>query len=115
MRAPGLYAVLGGEEIPVLSHSSDHVSFRTPYGSERHEMEELDDLLSVSVFAQWRGGKISVSAVSSDECGFYTNDGALARREGLAGDFYNGWHGAAALSELTDVVTKVTSIHRGRA
>lgn len=115
MRPPGLHAVLRGEEIPVFSHGTDHVSFRTPYGSERHEMEELDDLVSVSVTAQWRGGKVSINAVADDECGFCTSDSDLARREGLAGDFHNGWHGAAAMSELTDVVEKVTSIHRGRA
>ena len=49
-----------------------------------------------------------------DECGFFTSDKDLAEREGLAGDSYNGWHGAAPLAELTDVDERVTSIHPRR-
>jgi hypothetical protein len=77
-------------------------------------MDELDDFLSVRTDAVWRGGKISVSAVAGDECGFFTNDSALAEREALAGDSYNGWHGSAPLAELTDVNERVTSIHPRR-
>lgn len=114
IRSSGLYAVLAGETIHVELHGSDHVNLAGPYGMVRHEMDELDDLLSVRTSATWRGGRISVSVVSGEECGFNTNDQALAKREGLAGDFYNGWHGAAPLDELTDVDERVTSIHPRR-
>jgi hypothetical protein len=113
MRSPGLYAVLGGEEVLVSSHGKDFVRLPAPgsrVGTVRHEMDELDDFLSVKIVARWRGGRVSLSAVSGEECGFHTDDGGLAQREGLAGDFYNGWHGSAPLVELTDVVETVTSI-----
>lgn len=112
IRSPGLYAVLRGEEVLVSSHGPGYVRLPAPYGTVRHEMDELDDFRSVKTVAQWRGGKVSVNAVSGDECGFYTNDQRLAEREGLSGDFYNGWHGAALLAELTEVEETVTSIHR---
>jgi hypothetical protein len=114
MRSPGLYAVLDGEEIRVAAHGSDFVKVPGPYGLVRHEMDELDDFLSVRTHATWRGGRIAVNAVSGDECGFFTDDKGLAQREGLAGDLYNGWRGAAPLAELTDVDEKVTSIHPRR-
>ena len=114
IRPSGLYAVLAGETVPVELHGSDYVKLAGPYGMVRHELDELDDYLSVKTFATWRGGRISVSAVSGDECGFNTNDQELAEREGLAGDFYNGWHGSAPLAELTDVDERVTSIHPRR-
>jgi hypothetical protein len=115
IRAPGLYAVVGGEQVPVSSHGTGFVRLPAPgwhVGTVRHEIDELDDVLSVKVVAQWRGGPVAVSAVSGYECGFFTNDGALAAREGLAGDFHNGWHGAAQVSELTDVVETATSLKR---
>lgn len=114
IRASGLYAVLAGETLPIELHGSDYVKLAGPHGMVRHEMDELDDFLSVKTFATWRGGKVAVSAVSGEECGFVTNDGALAEREGLAGDTYNGWHGSAPLLELTDVDERVTSIHPRR-
>jgi len=33
---------------------------------------------------------------------------ARAEREGLAGDPYNGWHGSASVTELTDVDERVS-------
>jgi hypothetical protein len=114
IRPSGLYAVIGGETLPVELHGSDYVKLAGPYGMVRREMDELDDFLSVRTSATWRGGRISVKAVSDEECGFDTSDGALAEREDLAGDFYNGWHGAAPLAELTDVDERVTSIHPRR-
>lgn len=114
IRPSGLYAVLGGETVPVELHGKGYVKLAGPYGMVRHELDELDDYLSVKTDAVWRGGTISVSAVQGDECGFFTHDGAMARREGLAGDTYNGWHGAAPLDELTDVDERVTSIHPRR-
>ena len=114
IRPSGLYAVLAGRTVPVELHGKDYVKLAGPYGMVRHEMDELDDFLSVKTFATWRGGTISVSAVAGEECGFNTNDQPLAEREGLAGDFYNGWHGSAPLAELTDVDERVTSIHPRR-
>lgn len=114
IRPSGLYAVLRGEEIHVHSHGRDYVTLPAPSGPVRHELDELDDFVSIKTFATWRGGQVAISAVSGDECGFFTNDQALAEREGLAGDTYNGWHGSAALSELTDVDERVTSIHPRR-
>ena len=55
-----------------------------------------------------------MSVVAGDECSFNTTDQRLAEREGLDGDFHNGWHGAAPLDELTDVDERVTSIHPRR-
>ncbi|RYC07352.1 hypothetical protein [Nocardioides zhouii] len=110
IRPPGMYAVIDGQEVRVDSHARDFVRV----AGTRHEMDELDDFVSVATTATWRGGTIAINAVSGDECGFFTNDGALAEREGLAGDFHNGWHGAASVDELTDVNEKVTSIHPRR-
>lgn len=115
IRPSGLYAVLAGETVRVEMHDSDHVDVAGPFGRlVRHEMDELDDFLSVRTFATWRGGRISIKAVAADECGFDSNDQDLAEREGLAGDFHNGWHGVAPLDELTDVDERVTSIHPRR-
>ena len=48
MRSSGLYAVLAGEILHVKMHDSDHVQVEGPLGRlVRHEMDELDDLLSV--------------------------------------------------------------------
>jgi hypothetical protein len=113
IRPSGLYAVVGGEQIQVESHGRDFV--RLPgTGSARTGMDDLDDFVSVKTDAVWRGGKVSVSAVVGDGCGFDTSDQRLAERESLAGDFYNGWHGSAPLAELTDVDERVTSIHPRR-
>lgn len=114
IRPSGLHAVLAGETVHVKMHDSDHVYVAGPYGSVQHEMDELDDLLSVRTSATWRGGRIAVSVVSGDGCTFNTTDQRLAEREGLDGDFYNGWHGAAPLDELTDVDERATSIHPRR-
>ena len=113
IRPSGLYAVVDGEQIQVESHGRDFVRL-SGTGSARTDLDDLEDFLSVKTSAVWRGGKISVSAVSGDECGFFTNDSGLAEREGLAGDSYNGWHGSAPLSELTEVDERVTSIHPRR-
>ena len=112
-RPSGLYALLCGEQVRVEAHARDHVKVAGPYGFVRHEMDELDDVLSVRTNATWRGGRVSVSVVAGDECGFFTNDQGLAEREGLAGDFYNGWHGAAPLVELSNVTEETRSIHPG--
>lgn len=113
IRQSGFYAIVDGEQIEVESHGRDFV--RLPgTGSVRTDIADLEDFVSVKTYAVWRGGKISVSAVSGDACGFFTHDSALAQREGLAGDTYNGWHGSAPLAELTDVDERVTSIHPRR-
>jgi hypothetical protein len=109
-----MYAVLDGKEIRVEMHGRDYVKLAGPYGMVRHEMDELDDFLSVATTATWRGGTIAVSTVSGDEVGFFTFDRELAEREGLAGDVRDGWHGAAPVAELTAVDERVTSIHPRR-
>lgn len=114
IRPSGLYAVIDGEEIHLASHARDSVTVVGPTGAVRHAMDELEDFRSVKTFATWRGGTISINAVSGGECGFFTHDQGLAEREGLAGDFYNGWHGAAPSAELADVDEKVISIHPRR-
>ena len=114
IRSSGLYAVLDGTDHPVDVKAPDHVTVAGPHGPVRHDIDRLDDLLSVRTQATWRGGRIAVTDVRGDECGFVTNDGALAEREGLAGDFHNGWHGAAPVAELSDVSERVTSIHPRR-
>lgn len=114
IRPSGLYAVIDGAEIRVHSHGPGYVTVPGPAGPVRHELEELDDFVSVKTFATWRGGQVAISAVSGDECGFHTNDSTMAEREGLAGDPYNGWHGAARVAELVDVNERVTSIHPRR-
>jgi hypothetical protein len=57
---------------------------------------------------------LSVYQGAGDECGFFTDDGAVAERERLAGDTYNGWHGSAPLHELGDVDERVTSVQPRR-
>ena len=56
IRPSGLYAVLAGETLPVELHGSDYVKLAGPYGMVRHELDELDDFLSVRTSATWRGG-----------------------------------------------------------
>ena len=114
IRQPGLYAVVDGEQVLATLHGTDHVylpAHAGRVGSVRRDIADLDDFLSVKTTAMWRGGKIAVNAVAGDECGFFTSDKALAEREGLAGDFYNGWRGAAKFSDLTHVEERVTSLH----
>ncbi|GAA4081976.1 hypothetical protein ACFFOS_27730 [Nocardioides kongjuensis] len=115
IRTPGRYAVIAGEEILVELHGRNYVKLASPRGMVRYEVDDLDDLLSVKTAATWRNGTVAINAVSGEECGFYTFDRGLAEREGLAGDTYNGWWGAALVSELTNVAERVTSLHpRGR-
>lgn len=114
IRPSGLYAVVGGEQIQVESHGRDFVRLPSTTGSVRTDIDDLEDFVSVATKARWRGGEVAISAVSGEECGFFTNDRELAEREGLAGDAYNGWHGSAPLSELSDVDERVTSIHPRR-
>lgn len=113
-RPSGLYAVFDGDEIKVHSHGRDYVTVPGASGPVRHALSELDDFLSVKTFATWRGGRVTISAVSGEECGFHTSDASLAEREGLAGDTYNGWHGATQVAELVDVEETVTSIQPRR-
>lgn len=114
IRSSGQYAVVDGVEQYVELKAPDYVRVAGPHGTVRLEIDDLDDLLSVRTEATWRGGRIAVGAVAGEECGFNTFDQALAEREGLAGDAYNGWHGAAALAELSDVGERVSSIHPRR-
>lgn len=114
LRTPGHYAVIDGVELEAVA-GKDHVWVRDEHGRQvRHEMADIDDLLNISTLATWRGAQIALSAVEGDECHYYTSSSELAQAEGLSGDFYNGWTGAAPLDELTDVRVRTTSIHPGR-
>jgi hypothetical protein len=110
MRAPGHYAVVDGVEVPVSASGYDHVWI----DGVRHEMDDLDDLLLVSVSARWHGADIAVGDVQDGRVRFYTWDRDLAEREGLTGDVRDGWRGLAPVSEVTDVAEKVSSIHPRR-
>lgn len=114
IRSSGQYAVVDGVEQFVEVKAPDYVRVAGPHGAVRHEIDDLEDLLSVRTEATWRGGRIAVSEVRGEECGFNTFDQGLAEREGLAGDVYNGWHGAAPLAELSEVSERVSSIHPRR-
>lgn len=114
MREPGRYAVIGGREERVAAAASDYVLVDGADGRVRHEMDDLDDLLSVRVHARWKGAEIAVGGVQGDDARFYTWDRDLAESEGLTGDVRDGWGGLAPLSELTDVTEKVSSIHPRR-
>ena len=114
LRSPGRYAVIDGVEVKAVC-GKDHVWVRDEHGRQvRHEMADIDDLLSTSTLATWRGAQIALSAVQGDECHFYTSNSELAQAEGLPGDIYNGWMGSAPLGELEDVRVRTTSIHPGR-
>lgn len=113
-REPGRYAVIGGVEERVAAVAKDYVLVDGDDGRVRHEMDDLDDLLSVRVHARWKGADIAVGGVQGDDARFYTWDRDLAQREGLTGDVHDGWGGIAPLSELTDVTEKVSSIHPRR-
>ena len=114
VRSSGHYAVIDGKEVKVVS-GREHVWVSDEHGRKiRVEMSDIDDLLSVSTLATWRGAEIAVSTVAGDECGFYTNSSDLAEAEGLHGDTYNGWTGVARLDELSDVRERSTSIHPDR-
>jgi hypothetical protein len=114
MREPGRYAVIDGVEQRVAAVAKDHVLVDGAGGRVRHEMEDLDDLLSVKVHARWRGADVAIGGIDGDAARFYTWDRDLAEREGLAGDVHDGWGGIAPVSELTDVTEKVSSIHPRR-
>jgi hypothetical protein len=111
LRSPGHYAVIDGMQVKAVWGKGD-VWVEDEHGRRvRYDVADVDDLLSVSTRATWRGAEIALSQVIGDECSFYTNSRALAEAENLAGDFYNGWMGAARLDELTDVRVRTTSIH----
>lgn len=112
IRQPGRYAVIAGIEHYVQAATADYVKIAGPHGPIQHSMDSLEDLLSVKLQATWRGGRIAISHVDqTDTVGFYTNDGKLAERENLGGDFYNGWWGGARIDELTEVTERESSIH----
>ncbi len=113
-REPGRYAVIDGTEKRVSAAAKDHVLVDGENGRVRYEMDELDDLLSVSVHARWKGADIAIGGVQGDDARFYTWDRDLAASEGLAGDVRDGWGGIAPVSELTDVTERVSSIHPRR-
>jgi hypothetical protein len=113
-REPGRYAVIDGTEQRVSAAAKDHVLVDGENGRVRYEMDELDDLLSVSVHARWKGADIAIGGVQGDDARFYTWDRGLAESEGLAGDVRDGWGGIAPVSELTDVTERVSSIHPRR-
>lgn len=114
IRQPGHYAVIDGVEQLVAATAKDHVLVDAEDGRVRHDIADLDDLLSVNVRAQWKGADIAVSAVRGDKIGFYTWDRDLAEREALPGDVRDGWVGSAPASELSDVTERVSSIHPRR-
>jgi len=113
-REPGRYAVIDGVEQRVAAAAQDYVLVDGPDGRVRHEMDDLDDLLSVKVHARWKGADVAIGGLQGDGARFYTWDRDLAEREGLVGDVHDGWGGIAPLSELTDVTEKVSSIHPRR-
>lgn len=113
-REPGRYAVIDGIERRVSAAAKDYVLVEGENGRVRYEMDDLDDLLSVSVHARWKGADIAIGGVQGDDVRFYTWDRDLAESEGLVGDVHDGWGGIARVSELTDVDERVTSIHPRR-
>ncbi len=113
-RQPGRYAVIDGVEKHVSAAAADYVLVDGENGRVRHEMGDLDDLLSVSVHARWKGADIAIGGVQGEDVRFYTWDRDLAESEGLPGDVRDGWGGIAPLSELTDVTERVASIHPRR-
>ncbi len=113
-RQPGRYAVIDGVEHRVAAAATDYVLVDADGDRQRHEMADLDDLLSVAVSARWKGADIAVGGIDGDTARFYTWDRDLADREGLVGDVHDGWGGLAPVSELTDVVERVSSIHPRR-
>lgn len=114
IRQPGRYAVVDGVEQLVAATAKDYVLIDGGQGRVRHEMDDLDDLLSVNVSAKWKGADIAIGGVQGDEARFYTWDRDLAESDGLVGDVRDGWGGVAPLSELSDVTEKVSSIHPRR-
>jgi hypothetical protein len=113
-REPGRYAVIGGAEQRVSAVADDYVLVDSADGRVRHEMDDLDDLLSVKVRARWKGADVAIGGVQGDGARFYTWDRDLAESEGLVGDVRDGWGGIAPVSELTDVTERVSSIHPRR-
>ena len=114
IREPGRYAVIDGVEVRVSAAAQEYVLVEGDHGRVRHEMDDLDDLLSVSVHARWKDADIAIGGVQGEAARFYTWDRDLAEREGLAGDVRDGWGGLAPVSELTDVTERVSSIHPRR-
>jgi hypothetical protein len=114
IREPGRYAVMDGTEVRVDAAAQDYVLITRGGRRERHEIDDLDDLLSVNVRARWKGAEVAIGGVEGDVASFYTWDRDLAEREGLAGDVRDGWGGIAPVSELTDVTERVSSIHPRR-
>ncbi|MCY7402531.1 MAG: hypothetical protein LH477_16530 [Nocardioides sp.] len=114
LRPPGHYAVIDGVELPVMVSAYDYVKVAGDRGPVRHEMGQLDDLLSVGVKARWRGGDVPRNPRDRHPVGLNKNPRPPPHREGLGGDFYNGWHGSAPVSELSEITERVSSIHPRR-
>jgi hypothetical protein len=113
-REPGRYAVIDGVELRVSAAARDYVLVDGADGRVRHEMDDLDDLLTVRVFARWKGADVAIGGIEGGDARFYTWDRDLAEREGLVGDVHDGWGGVAPASELTDVTEMVSSSHPRR-
>lgn len=114
MRSPGRYAVIDGVEVRVAATAQDHVLVDGDDGPVRHEIDDLDDLVSVRVTARWKGADIAIGEVQDDAVRFYTWDRDLAESESLVGDVRDGWGGLAPVPELTDVTERVSSFHPRR-
>lgn len=69
---------------------------------------ELGEIVRVRTVATWRDGRIDVAGVSPEGVRFYTRDRELAQREGLRGDWHEGWGGVAPVAELRDVEESTT-------
>jgi hypothetical protein len=72
--------------------------------AEEVPVEDVGEVLQVSVRARWRDGSVVVNRMQGeDHVIFLTDDTALAEREGLAGDHYSGWGGVAHVRDLGSV------------
>ena len=119
MRTTGVWTTYQGEERRVSSRVDvPEIRLADPADSsrlaERVSPDDIGDVLRVTVTARWRGGEVVVSHLQGDDhVLFRTEDAALAEREGLHGDRYSGWGGAAAREELEDVREQVTVLEKG--
>lgn len=115
MRGTGSYVVINGK--PVTAHLSREgiraidKEDGNRFGPvlSRHEYERVEDVV---VTASWRGGRVTVDRLSDDPAGgrlaeIWTEDRALAQREGMDGEQYSGWRSKVAVTELTDVHERV--------
>lgn len=108
----GLWVVLDGTWHGVEAHGTDHVVVDLGRGPERLYDGQFDELVDVSGEARWRGGWLSLERSTPEGVQIRTQDRALAVREELAGEFWEGWYAVLPLDELDEVVLTVTRSRR---